>query len=94
MIFLSFLSILIICLLFRSLFVRAAEKELRKCRNVRISTDGVEIFAEGESLEYCIRAAILLGEKTTVFVAESDEESAYIAEAMQKYYDFEIIYTS
>jgi hypothetical protein len=93
-IFLSFAALLLFYLLFRSLFVLFAERELRKCRNVRFSTSGVEIFAYGESLEYCIRAAILLGEKTTVFVAESDEESAYIAEAMQKYYDFEIIYTS
>ncbi len=91
-IFLSFVLILLIYLLFRSLFALFAERELQKCRNVRLSTDGVEIFAQGESLEYCIRSAILLGEKITVYVAEGDEESAYIAEAMRKYYDFEIVY--
>lgn len=91
-IFLSFVLILLIYLLFRSLFAFFAERELQKCRNVRFSTGGVEIFAVGESLEYCIRAAMLLGEKITVYVAEGDEESAYIAEAMRKYYDFEIIY--
>ena len=91
-IFLSFLLVLLFYLLFRSLFARAAERELQKCRNVRFSTDGVEIFARGESLEYCIRSALLLGKKITVYVAYGDEESAYIAEAMRKYYDFEIIY--
>ncbi len=69
-----------------------AEGELRKCRSVRFSGGGVEIFARGESLEYCLRSAILLGEKITVYVADGDEESAYIAEAMRKYYDFEIVY--
>ena len=93
-IFLSFALVFLVYLLFRRLFAYMAEGELRKCRNVRFSTRGVEIFAVGESLEYCLRSAILLGEKITVYVAESDEESAYIAEAMQKYYDFEIVYTN
>ena len=91
-IFLSLVLILLFYLLFRRLFAGAAESELRKCRNVRFSTRGVEIFAEGESLEYCIRAAALLGERITVYVAEGDGESAYIAEAMRKYYDIEIVY--
>ena len=91
-IFLSFLLVLLFYLLFRSLFALAAERELQKCRNVRFSTDGVEIFAQGDSLEYYIRSAALIGEKITVYVAYGDEESAYIAEAMRKYYDFEIIY--
>ena len=91
-IFLSFLLVLLIYLLFRSLFALIAERELRKSRNVRFSTDGVEIFARGESLEYYIRSAALTGEKITVYVAYGDEESAYIAESMRKYCDFEIIY--
>ena len=91
-IFLSFALVLLAYLLFRRLFAYMAEGELRKCRSVRFSTRGVEIFAEGESLEYCIRASMLLGQNVTVYVAEGDEESAYIAEAMQKYYDFEIVY--
>jgi hypothetical protein len=91
-IFLSFVVVLLFYLLFRRLFAFFAEGELRKCRNVRFSTEGVEIFARGESLEYLIRSAILLGEKITVCVENGDEESAYIAEAMRRYYDFEIIY--
>jgi len=91
-IFLSFVFVVLCYLLFRRLFALEAESELRKCRSVRFSTDGVEIFAHGENLEYCLRAAILLGEKITVYVTEGDEESAYIAEAMHRYYDFEIVY--
>ena len=91
-IFLSFSIVLLTYLLFRSLFALFAERELQKCRNVRFSTEGVEIFAEGDSLEYCIRAALLLGEKITVYIAQGDEESAYIAEAMRNYCDLEIIY--
>jgi hypothetical protein len=91
-IFLSLALVSLIYLLFRRLFAFFAEGELRKCRNVRFSTEGVEIFARGESLEYLIRSAILLGEKITVYIENNDEESAYIAEAMRRYYDFEIIY--
>jgi hypothetical protein len=91
-IFLSFAFIWLTYLLFRSLFARGAEKELQKCRSVRFSTEGVEIFARGESLEYCIRSALLLGKKITVYVSKGDEESAYIVEAMRRYYDFEIVY--
>ena len=94
-IFLSFCVVLLFYLLFRSLFAHIAESELRKCRNTRFSSGGVEIFAEGESLEYCIRAAIMLPRyKITVFVKNGDEESAYIAETMSRYYDFEIRYTN
>ena len=39
-------------------------------------------------------AALFLGARVTVYVAEGDGESAYIAESMKKYYDFEIIYTN
>ena len=93
-IFLSFAGVWFIYLLFRRLFARAAESELRKCRYVRLSENGAEIFARGESLEYYLRAALFLPyEKITVYVASGDEESAYIAETMKKYYDFEIIYT-
>ena len=91
-IFLSLIFVFLVFLLFRSLFACMAEKELQKCRNVRFSTDCVEIFADGESLEYCIRASALIGKHITVYVAYGDEESAYIAEAMRKYYDLEIIY--
>ena len=91
-IFLSFAALLLFYLLFRSLFALFAERELRKCRNVRFSTSGVEIFACGESLEYCIRASALLGERITVYVSAGDDESRYIAEAMRRCYDFEIVY--
>ena len=94
LVFLSFFAILLFYLLFRSLFAIIAESELRKCRYVKISTNRVEIFARGESLEYYLRAAIFIGARVTVYVAEIDEESAFIAEAMRKYYDFEIIYTN
>ena len=94
LIFLSFFAIVLFYLLFRSLFAIMAESELRKCRYVRISTERVEIFARGESLEYYLRAAVFIGARVTVYVAEGDEESAFIAESMQKYYDFEIIYTN
>jgi hypothetical protein len=94
LVFLSFFAVLLVYLLFRSLFAYLAESELRKCRYVKISTDSVEIFAQGESLEYYLRAALFLGARVTVYVAEGDGESAYIAESMKKYYDFEIIYTN
>ena len=94
-IFLSFAGVWFIYLLFRRLFARAAESELRKCRYVRLSENGAEIFARGESLEYLLRAALFLPcGKVTVYVSREDEESSYIAEAMQKYYDFEIRYTN
>lgn len=91
-IFLSFAALVLFFLLFRSLFAHMAESELRKCRSVRFSTHGVEIFADAESLEYCIRASALLGKKITVYVTRGDGEAAYIAESMRKYYDFEIVY--
>ena len=93
MIFLCSAIVFLGYLLFRRLFARAAESELRKCRYARISGESVELFARGESLEYYLRAALCLPwAKITVFVEKSDEESAYIAETMKKYYDFEIIY--
>ena len=73
LIFLSFFAILLFYLLFRSLFAIMAESELRKCRYVRISTERVEIFARGESLEYYLRAAVFIGARVTVYVAEGDE---------------------
>ncbi|MBQ9745287.1 MAG: hypothetical protein IJW21_00500 [Clostridia bacterium] len=94
-IFLSFSAVLLIYLLFRRLFAMFAESELRKSRCARISRDSVEIYARGESLEYCLRLALTLNRRTVVFVKKdgSDAElSGYIAEAMQRYYDFEIRY--
>ena len=94
-IFLSSAAVYFAYLLFRRLFALAAESELRKSRYVRLSREGAEIFARGESLEYLLRAALFLPcGKVTVYVSREDEESSYIAEAMQKYYDFEIRYTN
>lgn len=92
-IFLSFSAVFLAYLLFRRLFAFWAESELQKSRYVLFSTNGVEIFAKGESLEYYVRVALALPyAKITVYVTEGDEESAYIAESMKKYYDFEIRY--
>lgn len=93
-IFLSLALVFLFYLLFRRLFALMAESELRKCRCARVFHDRVEIFARGESLEYYLRSALFLRDekRITVFVAGDDEESAYIAEAMQRLYDFEIRY--
>lgn len=93
-IFLSFSAVLLIYLLFRRLFAAFAESELRKCRNVRFCEDRVEIYAQGESLEYLLRLALALPQRTVVYVSSGAEAelARFIAETMQKYYDFEIRY--